>query len=218
MMRFVHITLALVTCSGIVATLSAWNHQRPLLAEHGELVDQVGRLDVESPDRLYFARLATDQPLHFAWRTRIPEDLDVRFICQTLFGSSSSSNSSNKTETILRWRARFTDTGMQSYFKSGSGSSTSSTGNEKLVRFLEANADRLEVTDACAEDPCSLAPEAVLTLLTVRVPEDMKQEVIDTLGENSPLLDQPVVVIRVGTPQAYADEAFQNAKQGGGNR
>lgn len=164
-MRYVHLLLLLLTIVGGVLAIQAGREQSALRAEQRRLQAEIGDLRVDDPDRVAVLALATDDPLHFAWRVYLPRGYDHTWLATYGGGSASARRTVDQAEQqIVRLRFRQIDGRWEMWEKTRGGSSWSGGLGGSLEKLLE-NPARLRIDQRGRGGVETFAREDLITLL-----------------------------------------------------
>lgn len=180
--RLINLTLLVGAVVGGLLALKSGRVHNALLQEHRRLERKVGDLDVADPSKAYLRSIATDDPLHFAWRVYLPAGFHARW--ETGSGYSSSANS-NSREFIARVRFREDEHGMLSMFtKQGGGSSSGGYGNKKVADLVRGRWNEMRIEQLGSDGVVVVDPDEVVSLLRLTLSEEMKAEAKETLSRH----------------------------------
>lgn len=211
--RFINLALLLIAVAGFIATYRARAELRTARAEHDSLAAQYGTLDVEDPGKFYVVRLATNDPMHFAWRFYYPDNLAIETRTSTVSGSSSRAThwSGPADEEIVRVRFRYDDWNLLVFTQRSAGSSTFGIGDRAMAEFLKKHWDELQFGVIGEGETVAAKPDRVLKFLSIRIPESLARSANEEFGRQVfQLPPRPLIDFRVGTA-----DAFKSAQQTG---
>jgi len=213
--KLLNLLLLLAIGLAVVQHVRLQSTQAELLREHRRLSIQYGILPVEDPSKFYFRRVQEEEKAHFVWRFYVPESQRLMMESTHLSGSGQSSVGYSPDHAIMRVRIGRRDGILRLYCSANGGSSLSSFAYpNELAEFLFENWDQLNV-EVSPEDVLESDLTEVVTLLKVTVPE----ELIPLAVERTPhaeshkvaeRLSKPILLVQVGTQEAFATKAAQN--------
>lgn len=178
--RIVNVALLSATIVGAVMAFGSARELHGLQAEYERLRRTAGELTVTDPMQLHLQAIPTKEPLHFAWRVYLPAG-QIRIAESTgKQGSSGISTSWNAQPREVIARVRFTvnpsgQTGIYSNFGNSSGYWT--LGSAEIFRALESHQKELEIEQLGSPALVRVKPGEAATLLRVRVPDFLVEEI-----------------------------------------
>jgi hypothetical protein len=161
----------------------AWQtgRERSRLSEHyRRLVRMAGDLVASDPDKVYIQALDTGEPLHFAWRVHVPPNYNL--IVRSLPLGGTAHLQISDPDFIARVRLRPSDRGvMEVYTHFGPTSNQREVGDEALSELMRGRWDKIRVEQLGDSVPAVLGPDQPAAVLRLSLPEDLQDEVRNTL-------------------------------------
>ena len=206
MTRFFNLLLIAATAVALVLLVDKRKELAEVRSEYKRLAADYGVLDVQDPSKYVVTRIDTGDPHHFLWRVYYPGNLRVEEYSGIGPGGSmgGSSMHSDSGEHLHRCRFEFEPRQISIHMLDRSGGGRMSLGDQRLTDFLSEHWDQLHF-DALAESgPVSLATDKVLPLLIIRIPERLRDELVEQVGERKAdrYLHEPLFESVYGTKTA----------------
>lgn len=182
MRRAIHLVLITTIAIGAYYAWQTGRERARLQAQYDRLVRVVGSLGQADLTRPQILALETGEPLHFAWRLSVPPRYRVSARSQS--GGGSSSWSGSATDVIARVRLREDPRSglIQVYASYAGGSSLMSLGDRSVAELLRRHGDRLRIEQIGRGQPTALAIGQPSVLLRLSWPDDLQDEVRNSLS------------------------------------
>ena len=204
LLNWLLLTLALVGAAMVIAN---WPRLRRLESEQRRLEARIGRLEIRDRSQAAIVAIKTDEPYHFAWRIYSPREGSFWLRTGSVGGQSTLSGSLHMDrEIVVRCRFIFENDSVKHFIRSSGSSMTAGLFGAGAADFLESNWDRMIVTCVGQTGTQIIDPNVVTDLLSVTVPPELVPEAIEKLGSVKVIGTEPLVLIRFGTEDAFADE------------
>ena len=176
MTRFVNLLLLLAIVAGAVNLVRLQQQYTALDAEHRQLADRYGALDVKDPAKYLVTRIETGDPTHFLWRCYCPAGLRIEERCSLGTGmkTSGSTQFADAGEYLYRCRIELGEESLKVHVMDRGGGGLFGSGPASYVAFLKDHWDELDIESLAAEGTVEISTDEVLPFLTIRIPEHLR--------------------------------------------
>lgn len=169
MLRILNGVLFLAALAGVVLAVRTGLETNQLRAEHQLLLDEVGLLTVDDPDKVHLLALPSHTPLEFKWQMYIPAGFHRNWSIRTDGGSSTSSNSGSTPvayhDLVLARFREESDGRWILWMKHRGGSSMMNLSKREAALLLEPQ--RLSIRQLAQGGSTVLEDDKIHTLLRV---------------------------------------------------
>ena len=212
MIRVLNSFLCVSIAIGIILLVSQRIELASLKAELAPLVAKHGALIVEDPDKYLITKIETGDSKHFLWRVYHPAGLNLLYRSGTTNGSNSTGTSQNSSsyESLYRIRFEFIEDRLYVDSLSNTGGSKISIGGKKLVKFLEHYWEELDIEALANDATTELATDELLSLLTIRVPDDLWGKFEKAMGNRAKHYREGLFYSQRGTQEAFTQYEQQS--------
>ena len=211
------LTIALVAIAAVggVQVYRLRSDVAPLRAEYDRLTAKYADFEVTEPQKYYVARVDTGDPMAFAWRFYEPPGGQYRH--RFSFGTKESTGDSwgkpEGSQTIMRLAFEPIDDGFRYFWeqKRLGGRRGFPAWKGSLGDFLKLHWSKLHISVLASDKTLVLPTDQVLTLLTIEVPPELRDELRKAVGklEAEEILQRPIFQFSFGTVGAMEEPGYE---------
>jgi hypothetical protein len=175
--RVVELVLIVVIAIGGFLAWRTDQERGRLQRAYDRLSRKAGDLEIGDPTRVHVRAIPTGEPLHFAWRVYLPANYPARVHVSTGHSSAHGGGSrSQPQEFIARVRFREDENGvLHVYSKFANGSSRMGVGDRAFATLLRGRWNKVVPEQLGANGLVAIEPDRTMTLLRLRLPEDIQE-------------------------------------------